>query len=54
MIDWIVAIVTLFALVFIALWFLAPGFRARVEQPKFDILARADRRNLRARKESDQ
>ena len=35
MIDWIVAIVSLFALVFIVLWFLAPGFRVRVEQPKF-------------------
>ena len=51
MIDWIVAIVSLFALVFIALWFLAPGFRARVEQPKFDMLARADRRNRRSTKD---
>jgi hypothetical protein len=37
-IDWIVAIVTLFALVFVLLWLLAPGFRARVEQPKFEMV----------------
>jgi hypothetical protein len=54
MIDWIVAIVSLFALVFVVLWFLAPGFRARVEQPKFDMLVRAGRRNRRFTKESDQ
>jgi hypothetical protein len=54
MIDWIVAIVSLFALVFIVLWFLAPGFRARVEQPKFDMLARASRRNRHYTNESDQ
>jgi hypothetical protein len=54
MIDWIVSIVSLFALVFVVLWFLAPGFRARVEQPKFDMLARAGRRNRRSKKESDQ
>ena len=53
MIDWIVAIVSLFALVFILLWFLAPGFRARVEQPKFDMLAPAGRWNRRSAKESD-
>jgi len=54
MIDWIVAIVSLFALVFVVLWFLAPGLRARVEQPKFDMLARAGRRNRRSTEESDQ
>jgi len=54
MIDWIVAIVSLFALVFVVLWFLAPGLRARVEQQKFDMLARAGRRNRRSTKESDQ
>jgi hypothetical protein len=54
MIDWIVAIVSLFALVFVVLWFLAPGLRARVEQPKFDMLARAGGRNLRSTGESDQ
>jgi hypothetical protein len=54
MIDWIVAIVSLFALVFVVLWFLAPGFRARVEHPKFDMLARAGRRKHRSTKESDQ
>ena len=45
MIDWIVAIVSLFALVFVLLWWLAPGFRTRVEQPKFDMLARTRRRH---------
>ena len=38
MINWIVAIVTLFAAGFVLLWFFAPGFRARIEQPKFDML----------------
>jgi hypothetical protein len=52
MIDWIVAVVSLFALVFIVLWFLAPGLRARVEQPKFDMLARAGR-NRPSTKEPD-
>jgi len=54
MIDWIVAIVSLFALVFIVLWFLAPGFRVRMEQPKFDMLAQAGGRNRRSTRESDQ
>jgi hypothetical protein len=39
-IDWIVAIVTLFALGFVLIWFLLPAFRVRVEQPKFDMLKR--------------
>jgi hypothetical protein len=39
-IDWIVVIVTLFAFGFVLLWWLAPRFRARVEQPKFDMLKR--------------
>jgi hypothetical protein len=52
-IDWIVAIVSLFALAFVLLWFLAPGFRARVEQPKFDMLARADRRDRHATREKE-
>jgi hypothetical protein len=52
-VDWIVAIVSLFALVFVLLWFLAPGSRARVEQPKFEMLARADGRNRRSTKETD-
>ena len=52
MIDWIVAIVSLFALVFVLLSFLAPGLRARVEQPKFDMLAQAGRRNRRCKKDS--
>lgn len=38
MIDWIVTIVTLSAAAFTLLWFLAPGFRARVERPKFRML----------------
>ena len=53
MIDWIVAIVSLFAVVFVLLWFLAPGFRARVEQPKFDMLARADRQDRHSTKEHE-
>jgi hypothetical protein len=52
-IDWIVAIVSLFALVFVVLWFLAPGFRARVEQPKFDMLAREGRLRRRPKKDSN-
>jgi hypothetical protein len=44
-IDWIVGIITLFAIGFVLLWFLAPGFRVRVEQPKFDMLARVGLRN---------
>lgn len=43
MMNWIVAIVSLLALVFILLWFLVPGFRATVEQPKFDMLKKATR-----------
>jgi hypothetical protein len=50
-IDWIVAIVSLFAVVFVVLWFWAPGFRARVEQPKFDMLARGGRLSRRSKKE---
>lgn len=40
MIDLIVTTVTLFAIAFVLIWFLVPGFRARVEQPKFDMLKR--------------
>lgn len=39
MINWIVAVVTLFALAFVLIWFLVPRFRARVEQPKYRMLA---------------
>jgi hypothetical protein len=39
-INWIVVIVTLFAVGFVLLWWLAPGFRARVEQPKLEMLKR--------------
>src|SRR2546427_337592 len=42
-INWIVAIVTVFALGFVLLWLLVPGFRARVEQPKFEMLKRVGR-----------
>jgi hypothetical protein len=38
MMNWIVAIISLSTLVFVLLWFLAPGFRARVERPKFRVL----------------
>jgi hypothetical protein len=47
MINWIVTLVTLFAIAFVAIWLLAPRFRARVEQPKFEML----RRSARLRKE---
>lgn len=43
MINWIVAIVTVFAIGFVLLWWLAPGFRTRVEQPKFEMLKRVTR-----------
>jgi hypothetical protein len=48
MIDWIVAIVSLFALVFTLLWFFAPGFRAQVERPKFRMLENEKKFNKRA------
>ena len=43
MIDWIVAVVSLFAVAFVVIWFLAPRFRARVEQPKYRMLANEER-----------
>jgi hypothetical protein len=52
-IDWIVAIVSLFGLVFIPLWFSAPGFRARVEQPKFEMLTRAGHQNRHSTKRQE-
>jgi hypothetical protein len=42
-INWIVTVVTLFAIAFVVLWFLVPGFRARVERPKFEMLKRSAR-----------
>jgi hypothetical protein len=52
MINWIVAIVSLSALVYVLLWLLAPGFRARVEQPKFDMLGAGRPLNPRSDKAS--
>ena len=43
MIDWMVLTVTMFAFVFTVIWLFFPGFRARVEQPKFDMLKRLKR-----------
>jgi hypothetical protein len=43
MINWIVAVVTLFAVAFALIWFLVPRFRARVEQPKYRMLANEQR-----------
>jgi hypothetical protein len=48
MIDWIVAVVTMFALVFVLIWFLAPSFRARVEEPKYRMLSNERRFRKRA------
>jgi membrane protein implicated in regulation of membrane protease activity len=42
-INWIVAVVTLFALAFVLIWFLVPRFRARVERPKYRMLANEQR-----------
>jgi hypothetical protein len=46
-INWIVVSVTVFAAGFVLLWLFAPGFRARVEQPKFEMLKRLEKHKKR-------